>query len=180
MSQIISQNFHEHILCLQGGNYRSSFCHIIHETASWHVLQQGKHYYFTNNLTFWRVCLTHIAAMQQHELWADHPFTYSALRGAILLTNHKVTVKPLTSWLRVKFLLGGSICKQLDNSTTSLTDEKCPISSPDSIKIVSILWKTISQAPTCSVFKSSCWKPTSNKACISFLILFYSHTEDLR
>lgn len=134
----------------------------------------------TTSLSEGSVLPTIIAAMQQHELWADHPFTYSALRGEILLTNHKVTVKPLTSWLRVKFLLGGSICKQLDNSTTSLTDEKRPISSPDSIKIVSILWKTISQAPTCSVFKSSCWKPTSNKACISSLILFYSHTEDLR
>lgn len=121
-----------------------------------------------------------IDTMQQHELWADHPSTYPALRGAILLINHKVTAKPLTFWLRVKFLLGGSICKQLDNSTTSLTDEKHPISSPDSIKVVSILWKTIFQASTCSVFKHRFWKPTSNKACICSLILFYSHTEDLK
>lgn len=121
-----------------------------------------------------------IATMEQHELWADHPFTYSELRGAILLINHKVTAKPLTSWLRVKFLLGGSICKQLDNSTTSLTEEKRPISSLNLIKVVSILWKTIFQMPTCSVFKPRWWKPTSNKACICPLILFYSHTEHLR
>lgn len=122
-----------------------------------------------------------IATMEQHKLWADHPFTYSTLRWAILLINHKMTVKSLTSWLRVKFLLGGSICKQLDNSTTSLTEEKRPNFKSwfDQSSFHSVE-NNLSDAKVCSVFKPRWWKPTSNKACIRPLLLFYSHTDHLK
>ena len=92
------------------------------------------------------VLSTIIAAKQQH--MSRPPFYILGTQGSNFADESQGNSQAVSLVTPGEALPGGSICKQLDNnSTTNLLEKKSHFSSTDSSMVESFLWKTIFQAP---------------------------------